>query len=169
MQTLEPSARVPVCSCGAVNQTNPAKREQGTGTEPGNSTGKHSTMAENYSNSVLIEESEWGEGVKKGQAQQFSIIKRMVVYYCRNQGRVSLSPIILDLDNEKSEQRRRVGTVHILHSAAPGCPRLKVARHLCHFGPGIVWAGGQGQGNICITSEGLAVCPHNKSLSQSNP
>ncbi|KAI4803827.1 hypothetical protein KUCAC02_025475 [Chaenocephalus aceratus] len=76
-----------------------------------------------------------------------------------NQGRVSLSPIRRDLGNEESEQRRRVGTGHILHSAAPGCPRLKVAPHLCHFGPGIVWAGGQGQGNICSTSEGLALCP----------
>ncbi|TNN56868.1 hypothetical protein EYF80_032858 [Liparis tanakae] len=45
--TLEPSARVPVCSCGAVNQTDPAKRERGTGTGPGKSTGKHSTVAEN--------------------------------------------------------------------------------------------------------------------------
>lgn len=27
-QTPEPSARVPVCSCGAVNQTSPAKRER---------------------------------------------------------------------------------------------------------------------------------------------
>lgn len=43
MQALEPSARVPVCSCGAVNQMNAAKREQGTGTEPGKNPGKHST------------------------------------------------------------------------------------------------------------------------------
>lgn len=69
-------------------------------------------------------------------------------------------------DNEKSEQRRRVGTVHILHSAAPACPRLKVVRHLCHFGPGIVWAGGQGQGNICITLELLAACPRHESLTE---
>ena len=97
---------------------------------------------------------------KKEKHTSLASSKSTVMRDCRNQGRVSLSPIRLDLDNEKSEQRRRVGNVHILHSAAPGCPRLKVARHLCHFGPGIVWAGGQGQGNICITSEGLAVCPH---------
>lgn len=41
MQTLEPSARVPVCSCGAVNQTNQAKRQQSKGTGPRNSIGKH--------------------------------------------------------------------------------------------------------------------------------
>ncbi|TNN56869.1 hypothetical protein EYF80_032859 [Liparis tanakae] len=64
------------------------------------------------------------------------------------------------LGREKRERRRRVGSVRILHSAAPGSPRPKVARHLCHFGPGIVWAGGQGQGNICIPSEGLAERPH---------
>lgn len=74
-------------------------------------------------------------------------------------GGFPFSPSRLDLDNEKSEQRRRVGTIHILLSAVPGCPRLKVVWHLCHFGPGMVWAGGQGQGNICIPSESLAVCP----------
>lgn len=42
VQTLQPSARVPVCSCGEVNQTNSAKREQGTGTWPGHSTGNTS-------------------------------------------------------------------------------------------------------------------------------
>lgn len=47
VQTLEPSARVPVCSRGAVNQTNPAKRERGTGSGPANGPGKHSTTAEN--------------------------------------------------------------------------------------------------------------------------
>lgn len=44
-----------------------------------------------------------------------------------------------------------------------------MARHLCHVGPAIVWAGGQGQGNICITSECLAVRPHRGSISQRNP
>lgn len=105
-----------------------------------------------------------GRVEKKGKAHYFSTIERAVVCDCRNQGRVSLNPARLNLDNVKSEQRRRVGTVHILHSAAPGCPRLKVARHLCHVGPSIVWAGGQGQGNICITSECLAVCPHQESV-----
>ncbi len=45
-----------------------------------------------------------GEGEKKkkkGKAHQFSIIERTVVCDCRNRGRVSLSPIRLDLDNEK--------------------------------------------------------------------
>lgn len=97
----------------------------------------------------------------------------MVAYDCRNQGRVSLSHIRRDLRNEKSEQRRRVGSIHILHSAAPGCPRLKVVQHLCHFGPGIIWAGGQGQGNICISSESLDLCPITPSfplsLSHRNP
>lgn len=75
----------------------------------------------------------------------------------------------LDLDEEESEQRSRVGNGRILHSTAPVCLRPKVARHLCHFGPGIVWAGGQGRGNICIPSEDLAVCQHQESLSQRNP
>lgn len=48
VQTLEPSARVPVCSCGAVKQANPAKRVQSPGTEPGNSAGKHSSVAADY-------------------------------------------------------------------------------------------------------------------------
>lgn len=120
-------------------------------------------------NIVFIGEKSWGRVGLKRQAHKLSIIKTTVVYDCRNQGRVSLNPIRLDLNNEKSEQRRRVGTIHILHSAAPGCPRLKVVEHLCHFGPSIVRAGGQGRGNICITSESLALCPHHESLSLRNP
>lgn len=65
-----------------------------------------------------------------------------------------------DLYSKEAGYRRRVGTGYILHSAAPGRPRLKVVWHLCHVGPGMVWAGGQGQGNICNTSECLATCPH---------
>lgn len=106
---------------------------------------------------------------EKKKRKKKSVNKSAVVCDCRNQGKVSLSPNRQDPDNEKSEQRRRVGTGHILHSAAPVCLRLKVARHLCHVGPGTVWAGGQGQGNICIASECLAARPHQESVAQRYP
>lgn len=57
--------------------------------------------------------------------------------------------------NKERWARRRVGSVHILHSSAPGCQRLEVAQHLCHFGLANIWAGVQCRGNICIISESL--------------
>lgn len=64
VQTLEPSARVPVCSCGAVNQTNPAKREQAQA--PGQEIALENTPLWQRINSVLIGEKAWWEGGKKG-------------------------------------------------------------------------------------------------------
>lgn len=152
MRTLEPSARVPVCSCGAVNQTNPAKREQRPGTGPRASTGKKTPQwHENHSLSTGDKVSEGEGGVRRDI--YINICVDIVKEIWDN---MILSGTRGELEyNKERWARRRVGSVHILHSSAPGCQRLEVAQHLCHFGLANIWAGVQCRGNICIISESL--------------
>ncbi|CAG10590.1 unnamed protein product [Tetraodon nigroviridis] len=62
-------------------------------------------------------------------------------------------PIVRSSEEERTLRggKRKTG--------APRRPKLKVAQHLCHVGLSELWAGGQGQGNSCIASECLDLCP----------
>lgn len=152
MRTLEPSARVPVCSCGAVNQTNPAKREQRPGTGPRASTGKKKLHSDTRI-TVFPQETR----CRRVRGERRDIYINICVDIVKEiRDNMILSGTRGELEyNKERWARRRVGSVHILHSSAPGCQRLEVAQHLCHFGLANIWAGVQCRGNICIISESL--------------